>query len=193
MNTSTTPASSAALTPSSNFTSGGRPIGSGNPDSAAPLANAILPLTSQLDQEMAGLQERMAEVQRLKEEAVAQEAAKAVARRKEAIAGFPTQLGVDSIEEVLAILRTEVARYGGVVNRGGGSKSKGNRIPELTLAQMRVALEGGMTIPEAARRFDVSEATISIKKKLWGLTNRGIGGGGKRRVPNRHGRARRAA
>ncbi len=179
MNTTSNPANSSAA----NFTVGGRPVtpanplGEVNPASVMPLG-IISPERANLENQIADLeaqlQTRRQEAQRVAE----QEAAAMVAKRQEVIASIPGLLGVGSINEAMALLRASTK--GAVIS----SKAKGNRTPPETLALLKLALEANTTITEASKRFKLSPATISNWKSKWGLTFKGFGGGGLRKVPN---------
>lgn len=80
---------------------------------------------------------------------------------------------INTLAEIKGQLKITANRDMALMLRNRGiSSQKAKRLPESTLALMRKVLERGAKVPEVAKYFKVSPATVNARKSQWGLTHR---------------------
>ena len=120
-------------------------------------SSAIAPEMAAIEQQLLELERRREELERIRE-AKAQEESMRIYHD---IDTLKAKYGLTADQELITIVR----------NRGLKSE-KGKRIPDTTLKQIRAALTAGAKVPEVAKHFGLSPATINTRKKQWKLVHR---------------------
>lgn len=157
-----TPQGDSIITPQGDSASQGDSNIASNSNTDRPFAGTV---TASIDERLAQIEAERARITQLDEGAARLRHEKAMvlaARRREVIQTIPALLQVLTIEEAITLMRAEVSPT--------KSNAKGKRYSDAVRAQVKQMMVAKTPLAQIAKHMRISEATLWIWKKYWGLT-----------------------